>query len=766
MLPELGVYTVTILLKAQEQISGAVKKAAGAMKEMQKTTSSLSRKLSEVGKIATGFLGAMIGFDIFNRITDYVRESIDAFMEFERKSVELAALSKEAGQDVGLLAQAFRVVASAAAKDFAISGTQAMYALESLVKAGLSGKDAISALGAAIQMAKIEGSDFGLAANNLVQVLAQFNLAGEDAARVVDVLVNASNKGLGAASNFARGLGNCASTAKALGLSLEDTTTWLVLLEKRLGSAEEAGTHFNRFLLELYEIAEKLGVSIRDSNGALRDTNAIILDVSEAVKSTGGDFEALLKRLPGVDIRSLRTILYLSQTKDGFQELRKEVGKTGTAMEAFNEILDTSAGKMEQLRAENDRLQRRVGENFWDLYYQLSGPILTGVNAVFTAWNGIIAHFTGNVARNYESMIEANLMLGRVTEETAGKWIRAWVESGEITISEGLRIAEHLGILTDDILYLIDVATKAGADVPKSFQNISTMLDNTKQKIEEITSSVKEMTSSFKLLSGAASYASQFYDVVLKVEQALGHDVQLSEAAKQSKERLAAVQDVLNFLTQSYTLVLQAMQLQSLGASDAGTMLMNTLTATQRALEDGVVTQTEFVEILKQMGIDAENVSDSLHNILMKSLEATRKAILGNTDAVSQFIQKLKELDGMEAHTYHYHHVITIRETGTAGGGGGTTMKELGATTLHGHQFGLWKVPYNNYIARLHRGEMVLPRNVAEWFRKGGLRVGSKVVNVHNEFVLNNPVIRSEADIDELAEKISCKMVSRLRVMA
>ena len=746
-MPELGTYTVTILLKAQEQITGAVKKAAGAMKEMQKTTSSLSRKLSEVGKIATGFLGAMIGFDIFNRITDYVRESIDAFMEFERKSVELAALSKETGQDVGLLAQAFRVVASAAAKDFAVSGTQAMYALESLVKAGLSGKDAISALGAAIQMAKIEGSDFGLAANNLVQVLAQFNLTGKDAARVVD------------------------------------TTTWLVLLEKRLGSAEEAGTHFNRFLLELYEIAEKLGVSIRDSNGALRDTNAIILDVSEAVKSTGGDFEALLKRLPGVDIRSLRTILYLSQTKDGFQELRKEVGKTGTAMEAFNEILDTSAGKMEQLRAENDRLQRRVGENFWDLYYQLSGPILTGVNAVFTAWNGIIAHFTGNVARNYESMIEANLMLGRVTEETAGKWIRAWVESGEITISEGLRIAEHLGILTDDVLYLIDVATKAGADVPQSFQNISTMLDNTKQKIEEITNSVKEMTSSFKLLSGAASYASQFYDVVLKVEQALGHDVQLSEAAKQSKERLAAVQDVLNFLTQSYTLVLQAMQLQSLGASDAGTMLMNTLTATQRALEDGVVTQTEFVEILKQMGIDAENVSGSLHNVLMKSLEATREAILGNTDAVSQFIQKLKELDGMEAHTYHFHHEITVHGKG----GGevdhleadrlealrkareretmGTTMKELGATTLHGHKTGLWEVPYTGYIARLHKGEMVLPRNVAEWFRKGGVGVGSKVINVHNEFVFNNPVIRSEADIDELAEKISRKMVSKLRVM-
>ncbi|RLI45698.1 hypothetical protein DRO64_02100, partial [Candidatus Bathyarchaeota archaeon] len=63
-------------------------------------------------------------------------------------------------------------------------------------------------------------------------------------------------------NDFAQGLANCGATARNLGLSLEDTTTWLVVLERRFGSAQEAGTHLNRFFLDLYEIAEKLGIPI------------------------------------------------------------------------------------------------------------------------------------------------------------------------------------------------------------------------------------------------------------------------------------------------------------------------------------------------------------------------------------------------------------------------------------------------------------------------------------------------------------------------
>ena len=113
---------------------------------------------------------------------------------------------------------------------------------------------------------------------------------------------------------------------------------------------------------------------------------------------------------------------------------------------------------------------------------------------------------------------------------------------------------------------------------------------------------------------------------------------------------------------------------------------------------------------------------------------------------------------------------ITVHGEKGGGGGGGRRRKATGdwleqypEYAEYYAQRGAWFTKEGLYY--LHRGEMVLPRNVAEWFRKGGFRVGSKVINVHNEFVLNNPVIRSEADIDELAEKISRKMVSKLRVM-
>jgi len=318
--------------------------------------------------------------------------------------------------------------------------------------------------------------------------------------------------------------------------------------------------------------------------------------------------------------------------------------------------------------------------------------------------------------------------------------------------------------MNEDVMALIQEAQKAGVEVPESFRNISFSVDQTKQKLESLKNSIQGLSGAFGLISGGAQTIMEFYDTVLAVEQALGKDVELTEAASQSKQRLAAASQTLNFMMNGLNMVMQALQLQQLGAKEAGDMLLNTFTAMIDATEDGIVTKEEFIGILRQLGVDAENVAGSLHNVLITALEATREAVKGNIDAVSRFVQKLRELDGMTVHTYHYHHEITVH-----GRGKRETRGEKWPANWYGGgpppaQRGAWFTHEGLYY--LHRGEMILPRNVAEWFRRGGSGVGSKVINIHNEFVLNNPVIRSEADIDELAEKISRKMASRLRVMS
>ena len=93
--------------------------------------------------------------------------------------------------------------------------------------------------------------------------------------------------------------------------------------------------------------------------------------------------------------------------------------------------------------------------------------------------------------------------------------------------------------------------------------------------------------------------------------------------------------------------------------------------------------------------------------------------------AVEGAIEKVKEFLGLDADktinvTVHYS------STGEVYGGNvgprfdGSGGEEYGPPLPPGYASGLRNVPEDNYLARLHMGEMVLPRNEAETYRKGG----------------------------------------------
>ena len=758
-------YLVRVVVEGVDRASSALRSVSQSIAKTSRMAENASRSFSKltaglrkVGEIAGGVITGLIGFNVLNEVSSGIRESVQAFAEFEAESMKLAALTREAGQDVEMLAEVYRVAASAASRDFAVSAGEALQALEALVKAGLSGRDAIQALGAVVQMARLEATDFATAGNNLVQVMAQFGVSGSQAARVVDALVNASRLGIGAASDFAQGLANCGATARAMGLGLEDAVAWLVILERRFGSAQEAGTHLNRFLMDLYEIAGKLGVPIRDLSGNLRDTNEIILEVVEAARSLGGDFEKLQERLRGVDIRAVKALATFTQMTENFRELREEVARQGSTWEAYKRWLETTQGRFAAMSAEVDRMRRRIGESLSSIATYLQSVFLPAVETVFAAWRGIIAHYSGDVAGNLESAIEIQLRLGRITEEQAARWILAYVEMGEITEREALRIAENLGIMSEEIQKLIDRATSAGESVPAQFSRMGEAASSSalsgaesinllKQSIDSLNLSLQSLDAGLGVLGRAASLGLNFYDVVLSVSQALGQDVQLSREAEASKQRLLAIQQTLNYIMQSYGLIQQAVQLYQLGAKDAGDQLLNTLTNLIQAVQDGVVTEGEFVNILRQLGVSAENVAGSLHNVLVRSLQAAEQAVRGNIARVDELIHKLNSLDGMEA-SYTIREIIvrTVKEASESPEGG----RNL--------QAGAWKIPYTGYLARLHRGEMVLPRPVAEWFRRGGSPTGSKIININI-----NLSTSMASDPEEFARLISLEIARKLR---
>ncbi|MEM4417829.1 MAG: phage tail tape measure protein, partial [Nitrososphaerota archaeon] len=431
-------YNVKVVLEAEDHLTKALAYTQIRLRELGVTGAEEGRRLQNTFGAIGAALERAIGIGIYQSaemLKRFVTDSVAAFARFESASVRLAAVSREAGQSVDSLAQGFRVAASAAARELAVSGIEAMEALESLVKAGLDGAEAMTALKTAIQLARLEGVEFGEASNSLVQVMAQFGLKSYEAARAADVLVNASRLGIGTAADFASGLANVGSTARAMGLSLEETAAWLVVLERRLGSAEEAGTQLNRFLLDLYEVAGKLGVPIRDGSEALRATSEIMRDVIESARLLGGDFEMLQSRLAGVDVRSVRALFTLTQIREAMDELEAEISRSGTTWEAYQSVLATTEGRSAALRAEVDRLQRSLGESAAAIYNMVAPTILKAFDAVVSGWRTLLGAITGSNFDRMLGYLENELrVFGRVTEEQASQM------KGQLAGIEGVEV--------------------------------------------------------------------------------------------------------------------------------------------------------------------------------------------------------------------------------------------------------------------------------------------------------------------------------------
>jgi hypothetical protein len=325
---------------------------------------------------------------------------------------------------------------------------------------------------------------------------------------------------------------------------------------------------------------------------------------------------------------------------------------------------------------------------------------------------------------------------------------------GRISVQEGLKIAEMLGLTSDKLIEMAGLAQQAGVEVPESFRNIATAANQTADAIKAMSDAVKGLRSSFDLLSGAISVATNFYDVTLAVSKALQGDAELTQEAAESRNRLAATQQVVNFLMQNFGLIQQALQLQMMGAADASNMLLNVFEGLTTALDDGIVTQEEFVNVLRTLGVDSQNVAGSLYNVLRTSLEAVKATIQGNIETAQNFIATLNQMNGMTVHTYHIHHQITVTEGG--GGGGGEIVHQTGGRFFE-YQRGTAFVPFTG-PAILHRGEMVIPRELADLIREGGL--GPWGVNVQ-VYVDASKV----SDPEEVARMVSRELVRRLRAM-
>lgn len=187
-------------------------------------------------------------------------------------------------------------------------------------------------LGAAAKNAGIAIAAAGTAAAAAFAKIAKDNIAAFDKLAKVSGKIGVSVENLSA----------LAHAAELSGVNQDTLNMALQRFSRRVAEAANGGG-------VLADVMEEQGIALRDSNGQMRDTTAILDDFADAIKNAGSDQQRLLLAFKAFDSEGAALVNMLKNGSGALREMTGEAHRLGIVIDA------STAEKAEQF---NDQLTR------------------------------------------------------------------------------------------------------------------------------------------------------------------------------------------------------------------------------------------------------------------------------------------------------------------------------------------------------------------------------------------------------------------------
>lgn len=310
-------------------------------------------------------LNAFLG--VAERLGGVLGDLSQGGMNFGQSMADLSSITGIAGDDLKTLGENARKVgqdsglgAGTAARAYAILASQIDVAVIGM--AGLNNLQEKS-----VTLAQASGMSIDAAATSLAGTINQFGLSANEAERVINVLAAGSKYGAAEIEELSQSFKVVGSAASAMGLTVEQSAGALEVLSKANLKGSEAGTALRNIILKLNT---ELGVDLS------RTSLSTALD---ALKPKLTD-AAYLSKLFGME--NIAAAQYLIQNSSAVEEMTQKVTGTNVAQEQAAVRTDTTAHKMEILRAKVDDIKISFANSLGPMSAYAS---VVGENAVVLA---------------------------------------------------------------------------------------------------------------------------------------------------------------------------------------------------------------------------------------------------------------------------------------------------------------------------------------------------------------------------------------------
>lgn len=351
-------------------------------REIIETESKLKHFQSELRKVGNVKLKALgeqfkrvgqkmttIGKDMTTKITAPIAAvsavAIKKFADVDKTMQLTNSTMGNTAKEANLLNKAMKSAAASSTYGMNDAATATL----NFARAGLSAQQAADALAPAMALAAGEGGELDTVSSGLVATINGFHDGFDQASQYADVFANACNNSALDVNSLSEAMSVAAPVFASAGYNVQDAALYMGVMANNGIDANKAANSLKTGLSRLVSPAkdgaammEKLGISVTNSDGSLKDSVQIQAELSAAFgKLSESEQIAAASAIFGKN--QMAPWLALINTAPGeVAKLNTALGESGTAMEMQASMMSGFGGSLEQLKSGLDVLATSFGE--------------------------------------------------------------------------------------------------------------------------------------------------------------------------------------------------------------------------------------------------------------------------------------------------------------------------------------------------------------------------------------------------------------------
>lgn len=447
-------------LEAQKSITSAVVKTT---KKFQKVKDGIKSKL-KTGALALG--AGAVAFGV---------SSTKQYLEFNEKIAKVKALT-------GATTDEFRDLQKAAmevGKTTKFTSEEAAEGMEKFALAGFKPKQIISVLPHIFDLAAASGEDFVMIADMVSDHMNAFNIGINDVGKATDILSNTMSRSNTTIEMLSEAFKYVSSSAHDLNMDLATTSAAVGLMGDQAIKSGQAGRNLKQALSKIADNKvqkqlKQLGINVKNSKGEFVGMVDFVKQLEKTTsKMTGINKMALLKDLFG-DQGSLAINKLLTAQK----EVNGVMYKGADALAQFAKENENAKGKAKSMA--DVLLSEDSGK--WKLFLSaLSDVQLKIGQKIFGNGAGSIIDFATKALNEFSNVIDGQLSDNKMNVFwqdmiTGGKQLIEVAKTFGSVLYDALKIVNEVGV--DNILVFITAfsATKKVLGFASAFVKVTSTI--------------------------------------------------------------------------------------------------------------------------------------------------------------------------------------------------------------------------------------------------------------------------------------------------